>query len=75
MTDEKQYSVTDAAKELGVGKARIRQLIYGGRFPNAKKETLGKYSIWTIPESDLDNERVRKTGYWGRLDKRHEGEG
>ena len=70
--NEKLYSVTEAAKELNVGKARIRQLIYGNRFPNAQKRDMGGYSIWMIPASDLDNERVRKTGYWGRLDKRHE---
>lgn len=50
-------TTTEAAAELGVSRARVRQLILGGRL---KAQKIGR--DWAIASEDLATVRERKTG-------------
>lgn len=54
----KLYSTTEAAQELGISPARVRQLLLSGRIPEAIKTSAG----WIIPADALEQVRARKPG-------------
>ncbi len=59
---EKYLKASEVAKKLDVKHVTVRAWLSRNLFPNAKlKETiLGK--VWLIPESDLENFEMPKTG-------------
>ena len=61
--EEKIYNTTEAAKELGVGTARMLQLIHSGRMGEVELKSGG----FLIRESQLDKVRDREAGYWGQM--------
>ena len=52
-------TVGSAARELGVSRYRIHQLIRAERFPYAQQLDSGQ---WLIERADLEANRVRKPG-------------
>jgi excisionase family DNA binding protein len=49
----KWYSVTEAAKELGVSDETIRRHIQNGRLPGAKRKSPVPRSPYVIPETAI----------------------
>ena len=65
---EKIYNTKEAAEELGIGAARMLQLIHSGRMGEVEQKSGG----FLITASQLDLVRHREVGYWGQMKHKKE---
>jgi hypothetical protein len=59
---EKYLKASEVAKELGVKHVTVRAWLSRNLFPNAKLEETILGKVWLIPEGDLKDFRLPKTG-------------
>ncbi len=60
--NEKYLKASEVAKKLGVKHVTVRAWLSRNLFPNAKLEETILGKVWLIPESDLKDFRLPKTG-------------
>ena len=59
---EKYLKASEVAIKLGVKHVTVRAWLSKNLFPNAKLEETILGKVWLIPESDLENFALPKTG-------------
>jgi len=59
---EKYLKASEVATKLGVKHVTVRAWLSKNLFPNAKLEETILGKVWLIPESDLENFKMPKTG-------------
>ncbi len=60
--NEKYLKASEVAKKLGVKHVTVRAWLSRNLFPNAKLEETILGKVWLIPEGDLKDFRLPKTG-------------
>ena len=66
---EKYLKASEVATKLGVKHVTVRAWLSKKLFPNAKLEETILGKVWLIPESDLENFELPKTGRPTKLKK------
>ena len=59
---EKYFKASEVAKKLGVKHVTVRAWLSKNLFPNAKLEETILGKVWLIPESDVENFVLPRTG-------------